>query len=401
MPQSKDKLTVATVKSATHAGKDVKLSDGGGLYLHIQRSGKYWRLKYHYNGKEKLLAIGVFPKISLAKARREREKAKEQLSQGVDPSAQRRARRASLSEVTEDTLEALGREWWESVHRHRVVPSHAERNLRRMERHLFPMLGRRPVAEVTSAELLQALRRIERAGHLETAHRVRTLCGQVYRYAVATGRAERDIAAALRDALRAPETEHHAAIVSPTEIGPLLRAIDGYGGEPATRSALWLSALLFVRPGELRNAEWKDFYLDAAEWHFTPSKGGQPFVLPLPRQAVATLREMESLSGRGRYVFPSARGKGRPMSEATVNAALQRMGFIDVMTAHGFRATARTILVEHLNYPAEYVEQQLGHVVRDATGRAYNRTTHLEQRRSMLQAWADYLENQREVGFAA
>ena len=261
------------------------------------------------------------------------------------------------------------------------------------------MLGRRPVAEVTPTELLEALRRVERVGHLETAHRVRTLCGQVFRYAVATGRADRDIAADLRDALRAPETKHHAAITEPADFGALLPAMEGYGGQPATRAALWLSALLFVRPGELRKAEWEDFDLDAAEWHFSPSKSGQPFVIPLPKQAVATLREMEILSGKGRYVFPSARGRGRAMSEATVNAALQRMGYIpkDVMTAHGFRATARTMLVEHLDFPPEYVEQQLGHAVRDATGRAYNRTTYLKQRREMLQVWADHLDSLRSV----
>lgn len=397
MARTKDRLTVAEIQSAKHSGKDQKLSDGGGLYLHIQRSGKYWRWKYRFNGKEKLLAIGVFPKVSLADARLDRDGARCQLEQGIDPSAHRRATRASQAKAAENTLEAVGREWWDSVHQHRVITSHAQRNLRRLERHLFPGLGRRPIADVSPAELLEALRRIERVGHVETAHRVRALCGQVFRYAIATGRASRDIAADLRDALQSPNTKHHAAIIKPEEIGPLLRAMGGYGGEPITRGALWLSALLFVRPGELRKAEWADFDLDAAEWHFTPSKGGQPFTIPLPQQAVAALEEMQSLSRGGRYVFPSARGKGRPMSDATVNAALHRMGYKDVMTAHGFRATARTVLVEHLGYPAEYVEQQLGHTVRDATGRAYNRTTHLEQRREMLQAWADYLDRLREA----
>ena len=396
MGRTKDKLTVTQAKAATYHGKDLKLYDGGGLYLHIQRSGKYWRLKYRYSGKEKLLAIGVFPKITLAQARRERDRAKEQLGQGIDPSAQRKATRLSLAEAAEDTFEAVGREWWASVHQHKVVSGHAQRNLRRLECHVFPTLGRRPIAQIAPPELLDALRRIERIGHLETAHRVRSLCGQVFRYAITTGRADRDIAADLRDALLTPKTKHHAAIIDPGQVGELLRAIQGYGGQPATRIALGLSALLFVRPGELRKAKWSDIDLSLALWNFVHSKVGIPLQIPLPRQALGLLREMESLSGRGRYVFPSIRGGDRPMSEVTVNAALQRMGYKDVMTAHGFRATARTILVEHLGFPAEYVEQQLGHAVREPTGRAYNRTTHLKQRREMLQVWADYLENLRD-----
>jgi integrase len=203
---------------------------------------------------------------------------------------------------------------------------------------------------------------------------------------------ERDIAADLKDALRPAETKHHTALIKPEEIAPLLRAIESYGGHPATCAALKLAPLLFVRPGELRQAEWAHFDLDAGEWHYTPSKGGHPLVVPLPRQAVAILQEMESLSGRGRYVFPSVRGKGRPMSENTLNAALHRLDYKGKMTGHGFRAMARTVLAECLNFPAEYIEQQLAHAVRDANGRAYNRTTHLEQRRAMLQAWANYLD---------
>jgi integrase len=279
-----------------------------------------------------------------------------------------------------------------------AVPTHEDGNLRRLEVHAFPLLGRRPIAEIAASELLTALRRVEQTGHIETAHRVRSLCGQVFRYAVATGRAERDIAADLRDALRSAEKEHHPAIIDPKEIGPLLRAIDAYGGQPATRGALRLSPQLFVRPGELRKAEWAAFDLDGALWSYTPSKGGTPLLTPLPQQAVAILREMESLSGRGVYVFPSMRGKGRPMSENTVNAALHTMGYRDIMTGHGFRAMARTVLVERLKYPAEHVEMQLAHAVRDPLGRAYNRTTFLEQRREMLQAWADYLDELRDDG---
>ena len=292
-------------------------------------------------------------------------------------------------------MEAVAREWWHSVHSRDVVPSHANRNLRRMELHIFPVLGRRPVAEIAPRELLETLRRVIDTGHVETAHRLRTLCGQVFRYAIATDRANRDIATDLRDALPPAVTKHHPAITSPKGIGELLRVLDGYDGYPATRGALALTPLLFVRPGELRQAEWEQLDLDAGQWDYRPSKGGIALVVPLPRQAVAILREMEGLSGTGRYVFPSVRGKGRPMSDNTVNAALHQMGYKGIMTGHGFRAMARTVLVERLNYPAEYVEQQLAHTVRDPLGRAYNRTTFLEQRREMLQTWADYLDSLR------
>jgi len=396
MARTKDKLSAVEVKAVCYQDRPQKLFDGGGLYLHVLPSGRYWRLKYRFGGKEKLLALGVYPEVGLKDARKGRDEARELLAQGVDPSAHRRTTRTATAHAAADTLEAVAREWWESVHRHRVIASHADRNLRRLEMHLFPTLGRRPIAEVTPGELLEVLRRVEQKGNIETAHRVRTLSGQVYRYAVTTGRAERDIAADLRDSLRTPETKHYAAIIDPKEIGPLLRAIDGYGGQPGTRAGLQLAPLLFVRTGELRKAKWADFDLDAAEWHYTPSKGGSPLVVPLPRQAVAILRELQDLTGQGQYVFPSLRGRGRPMSDNTLGAALHRMGYKDIMTAHGFRAMARTVLPERMGYPAEYVEQQLGHAVRDPLGRAYNRTTFLEQRREMLQAWADYLDGLRD-----
>ena len=336
--------------------------------------------------------------MSLKDARSGRDAARQQLQEGIDPSAHRRAAQAAITQKKGTTLEAVATEWWEQVHRHNVVAAHAGRNLRRLQLHLFPALGGRPIGEVTPLELLETLRAVESKGRGETAHRVRTLCSQVYRYAVRTGRADRDIAADLRDALRAVEDKHLAAIVDPKEIGPLLRAIDGYGGQPTTCAALSLTPLLFVRPGELRHAEWKDFDLEAGVWNFTPSKGGAPLIIPLPRQAVEILRETESLTGAGRYVFPSLRGGNRPMSEAAVNAALHRMGYKDVMTAHGFRAMARTVLVEQLDYPIEHVEMQLGHSVRDPLGRAYNRTTYLKQRRTMLQEWADYLDKLKADG---
>ena len=399
MPRgSKDRLTSVAVKAATFQGSPFKKFDGGGLFLLVKKAGRYWRLKYRFGGKEKLLALGVYPQVGLKDAREKRDEARKLLAQKIDPSVHRRAQKATDVAAQVTSFEAVAREWWEQVHRHHVVPSHAARNLRRLELHIFPAIGQLPINEVTAPQLLAALRQVEQKGSIETAHRLRILTGQVFRYAISTERAERDEASDLRDTLRPAVTKHHAAIVAPEETGPLLRVIDGYGGYPATLGALKLAPLVFVRPGELRQAEWKDFDLDAGEWNYTPSKGGEPLVVPLPRQAVEILRKMESLSGQGRYVFPSIRGNGRPMSDNTVNAALHQMGYKDVMTGHGFRAMARTVLVERLGHPAEYIEQQLAHTVRDPLGRAYNRTTYLEQRREMLQAWADYLDGLRDNG---
>ena len=399
MPKKVKPLTAKQVENARFEGKQRKLTDGNGLFLLITEVGKYWRFKYRFGGEDRPpMAVGVYPEVTLEAAREEREKLRRLVRDGIDPRAQRRAEAVSGATTAASTFEVVAREWWESVHRRQVKETHSGRNLRRLELHIFPLLGRHPVAEVSPRQLLEALRRLANAGKVETAHRLKSLCGQIIRYAVATDRAERDITADLRDALPSAETKHYPAVIEPEEIGALLRAIDGYGGYPATRGALVLAPLVFVRPGELRHAEWKDFDLATGEWDFTPSKGGEPLTVPLPRQAVEILREMENLSGKGQYVFPSVRGRGRPMSENTVNAALQRMGFKDVMTGHGFRAMARTVLVERLGYPAEYVEQQLAHSVRDPLGRAYNRTTYLEQRREMLQAWADYLDDRRFDG---
>ena len=395
MARPKDLLTATAIRAAHFTGHPTKLFDGGGLFLLVNQSGKYWRLKYRFGGREKVLALGVYPTVSLKDARVGRDKARELLAKGIDPLVQRRATRALASSTHANTLESVGREWFESIHRHDVTDSHASRNLRRLERHIFPTLGHLPISEITAPLLLEALRRIDSQGHRETALRVRTLCSQVFRYAIRTERAERDPAADLRDALPAPVTHHLPAVVDPKEIGPLLRALDDYAGEPTTRAALQLTPLLFVRPGELRTAEWADFDLEAGTWNYKPSKGGAPLTTPLPRQAVEILRGLRTITGGNRYVFPSTRGKGRPMSNNTVNATLHRLGYKNQMTAHGFRAMARTVLVEQLNYPAEYVEMQLAHRVRDAMGRAYNRATYLEQRREMLQTWADYLDGLR------
>jgi integrase len=380
--------------------RSFKLFDGGGLFLNVQKGGRYWRLKYRHGGKEKLLGLGVYPDVGLRDARQARDDARRLLAQGVDPSAQRKAEKAAKAAAAANSFETVALEWWEQVHRHRVVAEHAERNRRRLEIHVFPFIGSHPISEVTAPELLTVLRQIQQSGHVVTAHRLRTLCGQVFRYAIATERADRDVAADLRDTLQPAKTRHHAALVNPVDLALLLRAIEAYSGHPATRAALRLAPLLFVRPGELRKARWEDFDLEAGTWDFRPSKGGAPMVTPLPRQAVAVLEEMSDVSGPKGYVLPSMRGRDRPLSNNTVNAALHQMGYQGMMTAHGFRATARTVLVERLDYPAEWIEMQLGHAVKDANGRAYNRTQWLDQRCGMLQVWADYLDALR-VGAVA
>ncbi|WP_440995639.1 tyrosine-type recombinase/integrase [Arhodomonas sp. SL1] len=389
-------LTATQIRNAIPGDRTYRLTDEKGLTLLVTPQGaKWWRLRYRFAGKERMLSLGTYPEVSLKRARQKRDEARALLADGVDPSASRKAARAAQVEAMANTFEALAREWYQTKHSLEVVPAHAERNLRRLEQYVFPTLSRTPVREINAPEVLETLRRIVRQGKLETAHRVKALIGQVMRYGIATGRADRDPTPDLRDALPPSRPTHHAALVKPEDVAPLLRAIEDYGGQPATRAALKLAPLLIVRPGELRKARWADFDLDRAEW-VTTAKGRVPLVVPLSSQARDILGELNPLTGRGIYVFPSVRGRGRPMSNNTMNAALKRMGYGDDMTGHGFRAMARTILVERLGYPVEVVEMQLGHRVRDVHGRAYNRTEWLGNRREMMQAWADYLDRLRD-----
>ncbi|MFG6139067.1 tyrosine-type recombinase/integrase [Halomonas sp. B23F22_10] len=396
-----NKLTATAVRNAKPRDRTYRLSDGGGMYLEVTPSGgKYWRLKYRFHGKEKRLAIGVYGEkgggVSLAQARDARDKAKQLLAEGTDPSTAKQISKLEGKAALANTFRLVATEWLEEVHRHNVVPAHYSKNKRRLERDVYPYVGNRPVADITPLELLQCLRKVEKRGHLETAIRIKTVVGQVMRYAITTGRAERDPAADLRGALRHPTVSHYPAITDPDELSGLLRAIDGYRGQPVTIAALKLASLLFVRPGELRHAAWEDFNLDEATWSFQPSKNSAPLIVPLPRQALIILRELYPLTGGGHFVLPGLRSSQRPMSENTMKAALDSMGFKGRQTAHGFRATARTIIAERLNYPEHYVEQQLAHSVKDPNGRAYNRTKYLDQRREMLQTWADYLDELRD-----
>jgi integrase len=386
-------LTDVAIRKAKPADKPQRLFDGGGLYLEVSPAGgKLWRWKYRYGGKEKRMAFGAYPDVSLSDARQRRDEARKLLAAGVDPGEQRRAQRIATAENRANTFGAVAREWLAKRERE-VVPATFVRDKAMRESYVLAYLGEQPIGEVTAPALLAALRKPEAAGKLETAHRARALTGQVFRYAIATGRAGRNPATDLIGALASPKGEHFASVTEPADIAPLLRALYGYEGTPAVAAALKLAPLVFVRPGELRHARWADIDLDAGEWGYTASKTGTPHVVPLASQAVAILRELQPLTGRGEYVFPSARGKGRPMSDAAVNAAMRRMGIeSDTLTGHGFRAMARTVLDEVLGFRPDYIEHQLAHAVRDPLGRAYNRTSHLAERRKMMQAWADYLD---------
>ena len=387
-------LSNTKIRGVKPSEKPIKLFDGGGLFLLVTPQGsKLWRLKYRHEGKEKLLALGTYPEISLADAREQRDKARKQIAHGIDPGTFRKAQRQAETEETE-TFEVIAREWYAKFI-NIWSKGHAATILRRMNIDLFPWIGNRPIADIKAPELLAVLRRVEGRGALESAHRIRTIAGQVFRYAVATGRSERDPSADLKGALPQPGGKHHAAITDPKEVAPLLRAIDGYQGHFVVKCALRLAPMFFVRPGELRHAEWAEIDLDEAVWNI-PShkmKTKQAHIVPLSSQAIKILTELKQLTGASRYVFPSGRSFARPMSENTINAALRYMGYDKAtMTGHGFRAMARTILDEVLQIRPDFIEHQLAHAVRDPNGRAYNRTAHLEERKKMMQKWADYLD---------
>jgi integrase len=386
-------LTDVGVRNAKPGEKSVKLFDQRGLYLEISPSGgKWWRLKYRFDGKEKRLSLGVYPDVSLKAARHRRDEARRLLADGVDPSENRKAQKSARADRDANSFEVVAREWL-AKYSNTWTPSHGDRIVRRFERDIFPWIGGRPIAEIAPPELLSAVRRIESRGALETAHRALGNCGQVFRYAIATGRAERDPSGDLRGALPPVKVEHFAATTDPKRLAHILRAMDDYHGTLTVRCALRLAPLVFVRPGELRKAKWADIDLDTAEWRYTVTKTDTPHIVPLSLQAVEVLRELQPLTGRGQYAFPSARTNSRPMSDNAILAALRRLGIgKEEMSGHGFRAVARTILDEVLGVRPDFIEHQLAHAVRDPNGRAYNRTAHLSERRKMMQRWADYLD---------
>jgi integrase len=391
-------LTDTTIRTAKPGAKPTKLYDERGLFLLVTPAGgKWWRLKYRFEDKEKLLSLGVYPDVSLKDARERRDNARKQLADGIDPSHSRKAQKAMRQGSAANSFELVSREWYEK-HAPNWVEAHGSRIIRRLERDIFPDLGARPISDITAPELLLVVRKIEARGALETAHRALGNCGQVFRYAVATGRAMRDPSGDLRGALPPVKGEHFAAVTEPAQAAQILRAIDVYQGSAIVSCALRLAPLVFVRPGELRGAEWAEIDLTGAEWRIPAArmKLGIDHIVPLSAQAVAILQEIHALTGAGRYVFPSARTLTRPMSDNAILAALRRMGIAkDEMSGHGFRAMARTILDEVMGVRPDLIEHQLAHAVRDANGRAYNRTAHLPARREMMQQWADYLDEIR------
>lgn len=416
-----DKAIRGALKAAAESGKARKVSDGGGLLLEARPTGAgWWRWRFWRDGKEGMLSLGTYPEVSLAQARQKRDEARKLAAAGADPSETRKTAKAERKAAAEaaalaadgkpapGTFEAVAREWLSTVHEVKVSAGHAERTRIRLEQDAFPWIGRRPIAEIEAPELLQLLRKVEARGAIETAHRIKDSCGQVFRFGIAAGYCTRNPAADLREALRPVPTRHHAAIVDPKKAGELLRAMGEYAGHPVTRAALALSALLFLRPGELRQIEWAWVDLDEAvvtipaalmKRKKAEKLNGQPHVVPLAPQGLAVFRDLRALTGGEgrRYCFPSLLTGERPMSENTVNTALRRMGFDrETATAHGFRAMARTMAAERLGVAPEVIEAQLAHAVGDTLGRAYNRTQFMDQRRDLMVKWADYLDRLRK-----
>jgi integrase len=386
------------IRQVKHSGAPAgdKHTDGEGMYLLVNKAGKYWRLNYRYLGKQKTLALGVYPEVSLAQARKKREQARELLASGTDPSNAKREERHARVLAAGNTFEIIARQWLA-----KESSSRAEATTKKvtswLENNVFAYIGCIPIVELKPRDILQVVQRMETRGAVDSAHRVKQVVGQIFRFGVALDLVERDITADLRGALAAPIKSHHSAITDPKGVAELMRSIHGYHGHAAAVAALKLAPLLFVRPGELRSAEWSEVNLDGAEWRIPASKMKMKVehLVPLAHQAVTILSELQAITGHGKYVFPSLRSKAC-MSENTINAALRGMGYPkEVMTGHGFRAMARTILDEVLEERVDLIEHQLAHAVRDPNGRAYNRTAHLPARRSMMQRWADYLDELR------
>jgi integrase len=396
MPKLCAPLTDTAIRNAKPRDKTYTVGDGEGMYLEVMPNGtRFWRMAYRQpNGKKNRLTFGKYPEVSLAEARDKRLAARKQLAQGVDPGRTKREEKQAREKAALNTFEAVARAWLARTAAERAA-STQEKNTAWLERNIFPAIGALPISTIKPWDVLSALRVIEKRGAIESAHKIKQLCGQVFRFAVASGLADRDMTVDLRGALSAVPEAHYAAITDPKEAAQLLRAIDAYDGLAYAVAALKLAPLVFVRPGELRSAEWSEIDLDAAEWRIPGSKMkmGQDHIVPLATQAVALLRELYAMTGHGRFVFPSVRTSTRCMSENTVNAALRGMGYgKEVMTGHGFRAMARTIMDEVLGERVDLIEHQLAHAVKDPNGRAYNRTAHLPARRSMMQRWADYLD---------
>ncbi|MGD0976577.1 MAG: integrase arm-type DNA-binding domain-containing protein [Candidatus Korobacteraceae bacterium] len=388
-------LSAAECKNTTSNGAGIrKLHDGDGLYLWVYRDGrKYWRMRYWQAGKEKSLSIGVYPKVTLSDARKKREELRKQLEADLDPSAERKATNLRKKLSAENSFAAVALEWY-NKQLHTWVPHHADDVKRRLESNIFPVLGKRPLDQIEAPELLQAIRKIEARGSYDLAHRVLQVCGQVFRYGIATGRCTRNLSADLRGALT-PHVKQHQTAVRSEELPDLLRAIAKYDeiGDKQTRLALQLLAQTFVRTSELIGAEWGEIDLDNALWIIPAGrmKMRTEHVVPLTRQGLALLTELKAISGGSRYVFPG-RNRDKPISNNTMLFALYRLGYKGKMTGHGFRAVASTILNE-AGFKPDVIERQLAHCERNAVRGAYNRAEYLPERERMMQHWADYLDS--------
>lgn len=382
-------LSDAKIRGIKATDKVQKVYDERGLLLHVSPTGaKSWRFKYRFKLKEKQLTLGMYPEVSLQAARDKREEARKQLREGIDPSEYLKITKKHDG----DTFEAIAREWF-AKYSPSWAPNHSKRLIGRLEKNIFPWLGDKPIKDITVSMLLEVLHIIEKRGALETAHRVLNSCSRVFRYAMTTDRAERDPTQGLKGALSPVKSKHFAAQTDPKQFAALLRMIDMYEGSLIVCCALRFAPLVFVRPGELRTAQWADINFETAEWRFTATKTDMPHIVPLAKQAISILKEIYPLTGHGRYVFPSHRSFNRPMSDNAVLVALRRLGISkEEATGHGFRASARTLLAEVLKVRPDCIEHQLAHAVRDPNGRAYNRTTFLDERKKMMQDWADYID---------
>ena len=386
-------LTDTAIRTAKPTEKPYKLADEKGLFILVNPNGsKWWRLKFRIAGKEKLLSFGTYPETGLKEARSKRDDARKMIAEGIDPGEQRKAAKAARSELDANSFEVICREWLESK-RSNIEEAQYLKAKARLEKDVFPWMGSRPIADITAPEVLTVLRRIDARGARYTAHKAKSEISQCFRYAIATGRADRDPCPDLKGAIPTPKTDNLPSITDPKGVAELLRAFDGFRGTFVVRCALLLAPLLFVRPGELRKATWDGFDLDKGEWRYFINKTKTEHLVPLASQAVAILRELYALTGHGSYVFPG-RDPQLPMSDAAINAALRRLGYDtkSEITGHGFRAMARTILHEELHVKPEVIEHQLAHKVPDALGTAYNRTKFLKERKAMMQLWADYLD---------
>ena len=390
-------LTDTAIRAIKPTSKTAKYFDGGGLYLEVAPSGGKWRrLKYRFQGKEKRISLGTYPTIGLKEARERREDTKKILANGIDPSAQRQAIKASITSIDQDSFEVVTREWFDK-HVVNLAPSYSKKVRSLFERQIFPVLGAKPIAEVEPTDVLNAARHVEQTGAIETAHRLIQICGQVFRYAIATGRTKYDVSTGLHAALPKVNVKHMATLTDKKRIGQLLRAIDAYGGFFPVRCALRLAPLLFVRPGELQKAEWAEFDLPAAEWRLPASKMKmrQRHIVPLSCQALSILAELQSYTGNGQFLFPSIRTTTKPIALESMLVAIRSMGFTqDEMTMHGFRGMASTLLNE-MGYNRDWIERQLAHGERDHVRAAYNYAEHLPERRQMMQEWADYLDEMK------